>query len=590
MDLRFLNKVRRTAGPLELDHIESFAQGRISRRDFVTRGTVLGMGLPLLGAIVTACGSSSPKAGPATTAATKATDAATTTTAGPSTTKAAPAATTAAPAGAPAGFKAGGTLKVAAQTPGGPLDPVAMENLGSYTIVTVCFEYLCGPGEGAELVPMLAESWKPNADASEWTFTLRKGVKWHDGSPFTADDVVATMDRLAGSNLKASIAAGSTKATDATTVVMKLVAPNGQFPYLVSHWNPQSVITPKSFVLGTTLDKVKTGTGPFKLTDYNPDTGCAFARNDDWWGGKPILDKVEFIFSQDIAVQMSGLQAGAADAAVQFSVLDGKAILDDTKKFTVETIRGSGHRQIWFNVRDEGPFKDKRVRQAVALGIDRQALVDNVLQGRGDIANDHPIAPIYPFFDKSQPQRKRDIAKAKQLLADAGKTGLKATLVVGKLQEIPQLAELIQSQLKEIGMEVTLDVVENKVHYDRWCKVYDSKVEPAGCDGGTDFGLVDYGNRGTPDVYLTKAYSTGEWNSAHFNNPEFNALVKEYQAALTNEGRAKAIAKIQVIANEEVPYVIPYFLNAGMAYSTKVKGIKPTGLGHYYLGKAGFVA
>jgi peptide/nickel transport system substrate-binding protein len=589
MDLRFLDRVRRNAGPLELDHIESFAQGRISRRDFVTRGTVLGMGLPLLGAIVTACGSSKPKAGAASTAAPKATDApATTKAAGPATTAAQ--ATTVAPATAPAGFKAGGTLKVAAQTPGGPLDPVAMENLGSYTIVTVCFEYLCGPGEGAELVPMLAESWKPNADASEWTFTLRKGVKWHDGSPFTADDVVATMDRLAGSNLKASIAAGSSKATDANTVVLKLIAPNGQFPYLVSHWNPQSVITPKAFVLGSTLDKVKTGTGPFKLTDYNPDTGCAFARNDDWWGGKPILDKVEFIFSQDIAVQMSGLQAGAADAAVQFSVLDGKAILDDTKKFTVETIRGSGHRQIWFNVRDEGPFKDKRVRQAVALGLDRQALVDNVLQGRGDVANDHPIAPIYPFFDKSQPQRKRDIAKAKQLLADAGKTGLKATLVVGKLQEIPQLAELIQSQLKEIGMEVTLDVVENKVHYDRWCKVYDSKVEPAGCDGGTDFGLVDYGNRGTPDVYLTKAYSTGEWNSAHFNNPEFNALVKEYQAALTNDGRAKAIAKIQVIASEEVPYVIPYFLNAGMAFNNKVKGIKATGLGHYYLGKAGFVA
>ena len=589
MNMRDFDQARMTVGPIERDHVESFEQGRINRREFVRRGTMLGLSVPFMSAIIAACGSSktaAPASTTATTAAPVSTVAAAGTTAAPGTTVAAAPTT----AGAPAGFKAGGTLKVATQTPGGPLDPVAMENLGSYTIVTTCFEYLCGPGEGADLVPMLAESWKPNADASEWTFTIRKGVKWHDGATLTADDVVATMDRLATAGLKASIAEGSTKAVDANTVTMKLKDPNGQFPYLVSHWNPQSVITPKSYAKGTTLDKVKTGTGPFKLTDYNPDTGCSFARNDDWWGGKPILDKVEFIFSQDIAVQMGGLQGGAVDAAVQFSVLDGAAILADTKKFTVETIRGSGHRQLWFNVRDEGPFKDKRVRQAVAYGLDRQALIDTVLQGRGDLANDHPIAPIYPYFDKTQPQRKRDIAKAKQLLADAGKTGLKATLYVGKLQEIPQLAEVIQSQLKEIGMDITLDVVENKVHYDRWCKVYDSKVEPAGCDGGMDFGLVDYGNRGTPDVYLTKAYSTGEWNSAHYSSPDFNAAVKEYQGSLDNAGRAKAISKIQAIATEDVPYVIPYFLNAAMAFTNKVKGIKATGLGHYYLGKAGFVA
>ena len=583
MNFRDFDHARRSVGPIELDHIESFAQGRINRREFVRRGTVLGLTVPFMGAIISACGSS--KGSSSATTAGAATTAGPATTAGAATT--AGVATTAAPAAG--AIKPGGTLRIAAQTPGGPLDPVAMENLGSYTIVTTACEYLCGPGEGAELAPMLAEKWSSNADGTVWTFSLRKGVKWHDGSPFTADDVVASLDRLAGSNLKASIEAGASKAVDAGTVAVTLKAANGQFPYLVSHWNPQSVITPKSFALGTTIDKVKVGTGPFKLESYDPVTGATFVRNDDWWGGKPFLDKLQFIFSDDIATQISGFQGGAADALIQFNPTLGAAVLADTKKFTVETIRGSGHRQLWFNTR-EGTFVDKRIRQAFAYALDRPALIEKALLGAGDLANDHPIAPIYAYFDKSQPQRKRDIAKAKQLLADAGKTGLKTTMSVGKLQEIPQLAELVQAQLLEIGVDAQIDLVENKVHYDRWCKVYDSKVAPEGCDGGSEFGIVDYGNRGTPDVYLTKAYSTGEWNSAHYVSAPFNQAVKDYQASLDNAGRATAISKIQAIATEDVPYAIPYFLNAKMAFSTKVSGIRATGLGHYYCGKAGFVA
>ena len=100
----------------------------------------------------------------------------------------------------PAGeIQQGGTLRIASQRPGSPLDPVAMDNIGSYTPVVQSFEYLCGKGEGAALAPMLAESWSPNDDGSVWTFNLRQGVKWHTGGDFTAADVVATMGRLAGS-------------------------------------------------------------------------------------------------------------------------------------------------------------------------------------------------------------------------------------------------------------------------------------------------------------------------------------------------------------------------------------------------------
>ena len=299
MDLRMFDRLRRSASAVEVDHVESFAQGRISRREFVTRGSVLGLSVPFMGAVIAACGSDAADA-PSTTAVKAATSAAAASSTAAATTAAAP---TTAAAG---GVKPGGTLKVANQKPSGPVDPVAMDNLGAYTVVTIPFEYLCGPGEGAALAPMLALSWKPDATGKVWTFKLRENVKWHDGTPFSSADVVATLDRLAGAGLKASIAAGGSKAIDANTVEITLLAADGQFPYLVSNWNPQTVITPVAFVLGTTVDKKPSGTGPFKLVKYDANTGASFERNDAWWGGKPILDKVELIFSDTPATQITG--------------------------------------------------------------------------------------------------------------------------------------------------------------------------------------------------------------------------------------------------------------------------------------------
>ena len=576
------DRLRRGASPVELELTEAFAQGRITRRAFVQRGSVIGLSVAFMGSVIAACGSD----GKSKTATSSSSTLAGTTLAGTAVAGTTAASTTAAGTAAAGAIKKGGTLRIASQKPAGPLDPVAMADLGTYTPVVTAFEYLVDI-LGAEVKPMLAESWKPNADGSVWTFSLRKGVKWHDGTAFTAADVVATMDRLSASNLKAYIKVGSTKAIDDFTVEITLNNPDGQFPQQVGAYNPQSVITPKDYVLGTTLDKRMTGTGAFKMTKYDPAIGATFEANTDWWGGKPYLDKLEFLFSEDIATQIAGLQGGAADAIVQFSVLGGDALLSDSN-IVVETIHGSAHRQIWMNTR-EGNYTDVKVRQAIALGIDRQALIDTVLKGKGDIGNDHPISPIYPFFDATLPQRKRDVEKAKQLLKDAGKEGLEATMYFPNLQEIPQLAQLVQSQLKDIGMKVTLQQEKN-VDGDEWCKVYDSKVEPAGCDGGMDFGIVDYGPRGVPDVYLVKAYATGEWNSAHYISEPFRAAVKKYQSSLDLDGQKAAIKDIQKIANTDVPYAIPYFYNTLLAHTKKVTGIVATGLGHFYCGKAGFTA
>ena len=567
MDLAKFDRVRSGAGPLEGELMDAYLQGRVSRRTLLVRGSVLGLSMATLSTVLAACGDDE--------------EGTTTTAAGGSTPDSTPATT---PAG---GLKPGGVLRIAAQRPGSPLDPVMMDNIGSYSPVMMAFEYLCGIGDGFALAPMLAEEWSPNDDGSVWTFKIRQGVMWHQGGELTAADVVASLDRLAPTNLQAYIDAGSSVATDDYTVEVSLKAPDGQFPFLLSPYNPQALITPVDYELGTLFDEKPNGTSAFKLDSYDVATGAKYVRFDEWWGGAPILDGVELIFSDDNATQINGLLGGEADAIVQFGVSDSDALFDNPD-ITIDSIRGAGHRQIWFNVR-EGTFSDVRIREAVALGIDRQALVDIVLQGRGDIGNDHPIAPAYEFFDASQPQRERDVEKAKALLEEAGVPGLAVTMHAVDLQEIALLAEVVQSQLKDIGMDVTLNVEPGTTFYDRWCAVYDSTNEPAGCDGGEEFGIVDYGNRATPDVYLVKAYATGEWNSAHYLSEEFNEAVAAYQATVDLESRKEAIKKVQEIANRDIPYVIPYFYNTLTAYSKNFTGVKHTGLGHYFVGTAGFI-
>ena len=575
MDFKKYDRARRSVTPLELDLVESYAKGAVSRRDFVKRGAVIGLTVPFMSTIIAACGSSSSTSKSTTGASSGATTGATT-----------GAATTAAPGTSPASTKSGGVIKVASQKPAGKLDPVAMQDLGTYGIIAQCFEYLATYGDN-DIQGGLAESWKPNADGSEWTFALRKGAKWHDGSPFTSADVAATMDRLVtagNSGLKGVIDKGSVDATDPTVAAFKLLKPNGNFPYLVSLYNPQSAITPKSFVAGSTLDATKTGTGPFKLDKFDAATGATFVRNDAWWGGKVPLDGSEWKFFDDLGTQITAVQGGQVDTIVQFQAIGGEALLNDAN-FNVLLKKTATHRQIWMRT-DKGQFKDKRVRQALAYCLDRDVLVTKLFNGKADLGNDHVIAPYYPFFDASQPQRKRDIAMAKKLLADAGVPSVKATLNVGKLQEIPDLAVLIQSQAKEAGFDLQVNVESLDTFYgDQWCP---AKPADPPCSGASELGVVDYGHRAVPDVYLNAALATkGIWNSSQYSSTDFDAAFADYQKALDVNSHKAPVAKLQKIMNEDVPIGVPYFYNYLSGHTKKWTGIKVSALGQMFLDSAG---
>ena len=569
MDYSRLDPVRRSTTPLQLDVVEAYAGGRLSRREFIQRAAILGLSMSSIGAVIAACGGATPSA-----------------TAGAPTSAASPGAST-----APSAAVTGGTIRIAAQKPV-KVDPVAMQDLGGYGITSQSFEFLCTltPKNLVDIGPGLATKWTPNADGTIWTFNLRENVKWHDGTPFTADDVVATMERLVAagnSGLKGVLGPGGAVATDPKTVTFTLLGANGNFPYLVSVFNAQTLITPKAYVAGTTLDKSPNGTGAWKLTKYDPQTGATFARNEDWWGGKTPLDGLEFIFFDATGPMVTAYQGQQVDAIVQFDVLSGKSLLDDPN-FSLIAAPAALHRQIWMRC-DKGQFADKQVRQALAYTFDRPALVQQLFQGKAQLGNDHVIWEGYPYFDSTVPQRAQDIDKAKSLLSAAGVSNLTATLHAGQLLEIPDLAALLKSQAEKAGITLNVAVESLDTFYGaQWCPA--DPADPP-CSGAAELGIVDYGHRGTPDVYLNAALKTkGIWNSSQYTSAPFDAAFKEFQTAVGVDAQKAACNKIETILVEDTPIGLPYFYNYLAGNSKSFTGPYASGLGQMFFSSTSKVA
>ncbi len=575
---KLFDAARRDVGPIELDLIESYAQGKVSRRNFVKRGTIIGLSAPFMGAIIAACGGSSSE-GTATTIGGG--DDGGTTTAAPTT------------APAPSGG-AGGNVIVGIQEgdANSGLDPVQMLDLGTYCVIHQCFEPLVGLGADGNIDSTgLAESWEPNADGSVWTFTLRDGPVWSDGMPVTSADVAATMDRqveFGNSGLAGVIETGSTDSSDPKKAVITLVEPNGNFPVLVSIFNPQTVITPADYSLGTTLDARPEGTGPFVFESFDATNFVVkFRRNENWWAGVPNFETAELRGFTDVGTAVTAMTAREIDIIQNFSVIGGEGLLADSN-FTVLEPPSSNHRQLWFNTQ-QGDFTDKRLRQAVGWTLNREQMVSVLYAGRAVIGNDHPILSTLPFFDESvTPQRTVDIDMAKQLMSDAGVDTINSVFEGGNIGEVPELAGIVAANAAAAGINLTVNIQDNSTFYGAaWCPGANESDNTLPCDGSASFGAVDYGHRPVPDIFLSSALATGGvWNSSNFANAEFDGLLSDYRTAVDVEGQKRAIGAIQVLMHDEQPALYAAFFNFLAGHDNSVSGVQATALGHIQLGRA----
>ena len=328
-------------------------------------------------------------------------------------------------------------------------ESVTASNAGEVFTFQPSLEYLCYPREDWTLDPRLATAWKADPDPKTWVFAIRQGVKWHDGSPFTTDDVVATFERLlnpqvgssAGSVYHGVLSFGNVEKVSETDVRFHLDKPFVDFPYLVSGFAYQSAILPKNYEMGS-FTKGGVGTGPFVLKEYVPHQSATYVANQQYWAeGMPYLDGLKVLYFAEEAATVMAMQAGDIDIYPVVPLKGGEPILKNPN-FTILRHASADYRSIHMRV-DKPPFTDKRVRQAVAYCIDREALVKSLFNGGADIANDHSFAPVYvdtQLANSEVPQRRQDYAKAKELLAAAGMPSVDVTLTTGQYLEMPQYA------------------------------------------------------------------------------------------------------------------------------------------------------
>jgi peptide/nickel transport system substrate-binding protein len=546
MDSRLFDRLRRFATDIENAAIDEFSAGHIGRRALLRHGSVLGMSVPLIGAL----GFS----------------------------------------GRPAHAATGQSrpVRVGMTVPAGAINPLTIGDTGGICMMSQVGEYLAVSGPDLTLRPVLAESWKPNDDGSVWTFKIRKGVKFHNGQTLTAADVATTIDRLADpangsvalSAFSGALSKGGARVVDNETVEFHLDAPNGHFPYLVSSDNYNTIILPANYA--GNFEETFIGTGPFKLEKFIPKARASFVRNDDYWGPKAIPDRTTFIFYDGIQAQVLAMQGGQLDALLHVPVQGSQALLVDPN-LNIVTLKSSAHEQ--FHMRtDLPPFNDKRVRRAVALCLNRQNIATGMFRGLAVPGNDSPFAPLYASTDPTVPQRQQDIALAKELLAAAGlPNGFDATLTTERYVEIPDYAVVIQNAVKPVGITIKLNVEDQSAYYGRATFGQSDWLD-------SPMGIEDYAHRGVPNTFLTATLaSNGAFNAAHFKNPDYDRLVANYIAALDPATQRDAAGKIQRLLLDETPVITAYFYDWLSVTSKNIIGIRPTAAGQLYLDQAAFI-
>ena len=538
----FLDRLRRASGDIENHVVDEFLAGRLDRRGLLMHGARVGLAAPLLAGLLGA----------------------------------------AAPFGrARAQGKPGATIRVASAMPTTAINPVTVANTGGLVMLMQTGEFLVRDAPNLVLQPCLATSWKPNNDGTVWTFALRSGVKFHNGKTMTSADVVSTMDKLSdpkgGSNalsaFRGVLSKGGTKAVDDLTVEFHLDAPNGNFPYLVSSDNYNAIIVPADY---DDFEKTFIGTGPFKLERFTTKVGANFVRNPEYWGGAVLPARTEFTFFADQQSQVLALQGKQVDVIAQVAVQGAQGLLNDPDVKLIK-LRSSATREM--HIRNDVPhFADKRVRQAMAMSLDRPAIVAGLFRGNADLGNDSPIAPIYPSNDPTVSQRKKDVERAKALLAEAGvPNGFEATLTCERTQEIPDYAVLMQNSCAAIGIKLTLKVEDQGAYY--------GSAKFGTSDWlDSEMGITSYGHRGIPNVLLNAPLvSTGTWNASHFKNPDYDKLVAAYVAATDLSVQRETAGKIDKLLLDETPSIFGYFYNQLTATSADVSGVEPTAISQVFL-------
>ncbi len=443
----------------------------------------------------------------------------------------------------------------------------------------VC-EFLTRTGHDNITRPYLAESWEASEDLQTWTFRLRKGIKWHNGRDFTADDAVwnlkHVLDPENGSSMIGLMSgymlnevekdgketvelwdANAIEKIDDHTFRLNCKAPQLAVPEHFFHY-PMHIIDPEE---GGNFKAGSNGTGAFELVDYGVGERAVLKARNDYWGEGPHLDGLEFIDLGD--------DAAASMAALASQQVHG---LHEAKMNVLDTIRTLPHVTIYEAATaktavvrtkvTEKPFDDPRVRKALRLATDSAAVLTIALRDLGLPGEHHHVCPIHPEYAEL-PAMQRDVAAAKALLAEAGHSNgldLEIACNADESWEVDAVQTMVE-QWKEAGIRTKINLMPGSMFWDVWDKV--------------PFGMTNWTHRPLGVMVLTLAYRSGApWNESSYANSELDALLAKAEGLLDVNKRREVMAEIQKLMQEDGPIVQPIWRSAFTAYDKRVKGFE----------------
>jgi peptide/nickel transport system substrate-binding protein len=414
------------------------------------------------------------------------------------------------------------------------------------------------------LVGELAENWEATPDAKTWTFNLRQGVTFHNGKPFGADDVIASLQMHLGEESKSAAKpiveniVEMTKMTD-HQVQLTLNAGNADLPYLLSDYH--ILIYPAGQIDEAIANGI--GTGLYQVQSFDPGVRMVATRYADHYKGDDagFFDEIEYIAINDNTARMNALMTGQVDAVNRID-FKTESLLRANPQLTIQEVTGNQH-YIFPMLTNVAPFNDVNVRRALKYGINRQELVDKILQGHGKVGNDSPIGPANQYYNADMEQLEYDPDQAKYWLQQAGMDSLDIDLSASSaaFEGAVDAAQLFQASAAGGGININV-IQEPADGY--WSNVWLKKP----------FCASYWSGRATEDWMFSTAYEEGvPWNDSQWGSEDsarFQELLVMARAELDSDKRREQYFEMQQILRDDGGVLVPMFANYVQALNNRI--------------------
>jgi peptide/nickel transport system substrate-binding protein len=458
------------------------------------------------------------------------------------------------------GAGTGGVLAAAIGGEPDQLDPHKTSAYYSFEVLENVYDTLVEPDADLKWKPSLATAWTTSDDQLTWTFTLRGGVTFSDGTPLTSKDVKYSYDRIVNEKLNSAYKFSTVKsvaAPDPTTVVLTLTAATPNLLANLGGFKGMAIVEQANVDSGDITTK-PVGSGPFKVASYTAGDSIKLVRNDKYWGTRPKLDGITYTFVKDPTVALQNLRGGQVQWTDNLPPQQVPALVKSTD-LHVRTVPSTDY---WYLTLNEArkPYSDVRVRRAVAFALDREAITKAAKFGLATV-NQTAIPKGSPYYYDYAPYT-TDTGQATSLLDQAGVHNLTMDLMVtSEYPETVSAAQVIAAQLKKVGITVKIRTLD----FAQW-------LDEEGKGNFDAFMLGWLGNLDPDEFYYAQHHTGGTFNFQKYSNPTVDRLLDQARTETDQATRKNLYDRAAKQIVDDASYIYLYNPDVVQGWSTKLSG------------------